>query len=183
MTKLCPGCGQATRNGNKWCSHVCHVTYLHQPEQVAARFFAKVEKSEIGCWTWKGARSSVSRYGTFNYQGGNINAHRAAYIITYGPIPADRDVLHTCHNGHLACVTPHHLYLGTDAENSRDRVLVGRGFKFTAEQILEIRRKAAAGVNDHELAAEYNTVPRYIWGIRTRRNWKHLPQETTDVPA
>jgi len=105
------------------------AAWFQTPEATAASFWAKVRKGK-GCWTWKGARSSVTRYGMFSYNGHNIHAHRAAWLIVNGPIESSRIfVLHRCFNGHQGCVRPSHLYLGGYKENGADMVASGRSTK------------------------------------------------------
>lgn len=158
-----------------------HIRYRHT-EDISLRFWAKVKKAEgDACWIWQGARS-VSRYGTFSWYGTNINAHRAAWLITNGPIEGTMggrniDVLHTCGNGHLGCVRPSHLYLGTDLENSRDRINDGRHpSKLTVEQVREIKlalKNPYDGINN-DLAAKYNIGAGAISQIRTGKQWKRV---------
>lgn len=52
-------------------------------------------------------------------------AHRISYIIAYDSIPQDMLVCHSCDNP--LCVRPTHLFLGTNADNVRDKELKGRG--------------------------------------------------------
>jgi hypothetical protein len=51
-------------------------------------------------------------------------AHRVAWEIYCGEIPNNLHVLHTCDNP--LCVKPDHLWLGTQADNMRDKALKGR---------------------------------------------------------
>lgn len=51
-------------------------------------------------------------------------SHRLAYEAWVGPIPDGMHVLHRCDNP--PCINPAHLFLGTDAENVRDRDGKGR---------------------------------------------------------
>lgn len=93
------------------------------------RFFAKVEVSSDGCWLWKAAKTPKG-YGVF----GSKRAHRVAYQMFVGAIPAGATLDHLCHTNsdcaggdtclHRACVNPEHLEPVTVAEN----VLRGRSF-------------------------------------------------------
>ena len=54
------------------------------------------------------------------------SAHRVAWEITYGEIPAGLFVCHRCDNS--PCCEPTHLFLGTAADNAADRRRKG-GYK------------------------------------------------------
>jgi len=57
-------------------------------------------------------------------EGKQTNAHRAAWINAFGPLPSDVLVLHTCDN--KVCVNLDHLFLGSHADNMRDKAEKGR---------------------------------------------------------
>jgi hypothetical protein len=95
-------------------------------------------------------------------------------------VPDGLWVLHTCDNP--SCCRLDHLYLGSNAENVRDRVERIRGrsdvgerganAKLTNRQAEEIRQRYAAGdITQAELGAEYGvrgSVVSAIWTGRTR---------------
>ena len=74
------------------------------------------------------------------------------------------------------------LRWGSHAENMRDRALHGtdnRGershyARLTNSQILEIRRRRAAGESGSDLAREFGVKPACICDIHKRRTWKHI---------
>ena len=86
-------------------------------ETAEARFLAKAEVAPNGCWLWT-ATLINSGYGRFWFNGKTELAHRVAYELFVGEIPAGLTIDHTCHtrecNGgviceHRRCVNPDHL--------------------------------------------------------------------------
>jgi DNA-binding CsgD family transcriptional regulator len=88
----------------------------------AAAFWAGVDRrGDDECWPWLKAIRKKDGYGHSRWG----RAHRVAYALEHGAAPADLLVLHRCDN--RVCCNPAHLWLGTQAENMRDRDSKGRG--------------------------------------------------------
>lgn len=85
---------------------------------VADRFWAKVSRSDAGCWVWTAAKNSAG-YGVFSIGGRLYLAHRVAYELAVGPIPEGLVIDHVRKRGCTStlCVNPAHLEAVTDAEN------------------------------------------------------------------
>ena len=87
------------------------------------RFWSKVDQSEEGCWLWQGTMFSQG-YGCFKIDGKLHKAHRVAYTLVMGVIPAGLLVCHHCDV--RACVRPDHMFLGTTKDNVHDAKKKGR---------------------------------------------------------
>lgn len=91
------------------------------------RILKYVRKDESGCWLWTGyvrpSRYPGNRYGmvTIRFPGKTTvrNAHRAMWAALHGWPERSQVVCHTCDVA--LCVNPEHIYLGTMADNMRDR--------------------------------------------------------------
>lgn len=86
-----------------------------------ARFEDLVIRGKEGeCWRWDG-HIADSGHGRFSWHDGDhrmcTGAHRAAWMLYKGEIPAGQFVLHKCDNA--SCVNPAHLMLGDNNENMR----------------------------------------------------------------
>jgi hypothetical protein len=95
----------------------------------AERFWAKVDRSggPTACWPFT-AYINPKGYGRFAHGKATL-AHRVAYLLLVGPIPAGLDLDHTCHNPdactpgpscpHRRCCNPAHLSPTTNRANVR----------------------------------------------------------------
>lgn len=133
-----------------------------------------------GCWLC--ISSHEDRYGRIKLGYVEYAAHRLSYECFIGPIPAELFVCHRCDV--KACCNPAHLFLGTPADNTADMVAKGRGSRrqgvlnpsahLTAEDAINIRRRALAGERPSLLAREFGVTPSTIGDIRHRRSWAHV---------
>lgn len=97
--------------------------------------------------------------------------HRIMCELVNGPAPIDKpQAAHSCGNGHLACINPHHLDWKNNSENQLDRTAHGRvkpSWKkmFTPEKINELKRLRAT-MTQWQLADHFNcslgTVQYYL---------------------
>lgn len=95
------------------------------PAEQARKFKANTKLGPKGCWLWLGSRRRGKfKYGTLRVGSKPIDAHRRAWQLFRGEIPASLCVLHKCDNP--PCVNPRHLFLGTHLDNARDRQAKGR---------------------------------------------------------
>jgi hypothetical protein len=152
-------------------------------------FWSKVNRSggAHACWPYMGKRCTKG-YGQWSLErkrgAKRTGAHRMAYALTYGEIPAGLQVLHRCDNP--PCCNPAHLFIGTHADNMADKARKGRcaaaskgnlidSTKLTSEQVLAIRAKHASGQGScATIAREYGVSKATIGQIISRATWKHV---------
>jgi len=134
-------------------------------------FEAKIIKTP-NCWKWNGAVALYGR-GLFAWRGKTYQAHREAWRMYRGEIPADVCVLHHCDNP--LCVNPGHLFLGTQADNLADMKAKGRdnrtGRKWTPSTIKEKIIEEMQGATNREIgkiASKYNLTVKSVLRIAGR---------------
>lgn len=150
------GCGVSDIRKERWAEY-------REPA-----FWARVDMGDkASCWNWTGlahkSPKNPTPYGVLGWRGKVSRAHRVAYELVNGEIPAKAMVLHECDN--TLCCNPDHLYLGDHHQNMRDVVERKRNkghpgaqngrAKLTQEQADAIRvRYAAGGISQQAIADE-----------------------------
>lgn len=67
-----------------------------------------------GCWVWTGAKRKG--YGRWHVRHRSVGAHRLAYMLIVGAIPAGMQIDHLCRNP--ACVNPTHMEVVDNRTNT-----------------------------------------------------------------
>lgn len=136
-----------------------------------------VVAAENGCILWQSPRNKGG-YGLVTFEKKQMFAHRLAWQRAYGPIP---EGLHVCHHCDTpACVNPNHLFIGSDADNQRDKTLKGRqpkgathyATKLTDAQLIAIRNDLRP---QHQIAAEYGITQGHVSDIKNRKKRGSIP--------
>jgi len=153
-------------------------------KQTAKSFWDKVAivDDEDSCWPWLGY-CHPKGYGRFSWHGKMELSHRRAWVLEHGPISDDIKVLHSCDN--RPCCRPKHLFLGTDKDNSDDKLAKGRGVWLSGEQVglsklteiavIEIRQSE---LSNRKLGPIYKVSHRTISLIRSGKTWKHIKDDS-----
>lgn len=94
-----------------------------RPETDWPQIMARRVRMVGECLEWKSG--AKKRYGSLRVMGRRVYAHRWAWELANGPIPEGMVVCHHCDNP--PCVNLAHLFIGTVADNIRDRDAKGRG--------------------------------------------------------
>jgi hypothetical protein len=147
------------------------------------------------CWTWVAGKNGRG-YGIFGI-GKTTLAHRIMWRVTYGGIGAGICVCHSCDNP--ACVNPDHLWLGTNLDNTVDKVSKGRakapsgrrhythrkphlirrgtqrrGAKLDDDKVRRIRGMMGPDENPRAAAELFGVSTTLIRHVFQRRIWTHV---------
>jgi hypothetical protein len=156
---------------------------------------ARTKVDVAGCWLWTRGTDKEG-YGSARVNYEMIRAHRAAWIIFRGPIPAGLLVCHRCDVPR--CCNPEHLFLGTTKDNLNDARIKGRKpwgvvvserarargerngkAKLSVEKILLIR---ASQMSSKKLAPNIQISASVIRKVRQRKLWAHV-KDANALPA
>lgn len=146
------------------------------------RFWSKVDmRGPDECWEWKAGvnRTGYGRFKVASYI--TVTASRMALIGTKMEEPHGMLVLHHCDNP--PCCNPNHLYFGTDADNSNDKISRGRArtadqsgtnngaAKINEDQLAVIVARLQEGWNNKQIAADLPVTHSMVSLIRLGKFW------------
>ena len=157
---------------------------IHRGTSLLERIWMKTQISEEGCWEWQGYKDKDG-YGILTYNKKPVKLHRVIYELVNEDL-GGLHALHTCDNP--SCLRPSHIFAGTNADNTADKIEKGRAryahgeesgnHYLTIEQVLAIRR-------DYEnsdkkkgvikaIAEKHNIRPHLAGRIIRRERWSWL---------
>lgn len=148
------------------------------------KFLNKIDISSPNkCWEYPEILDD--HYGTATLNGQTIPAHRfSAYFFLNFDLNSEFFICHKCDN--KRCVNPHHLFVGTCADNMQDLVNKDkqrRGTqintnRLTEKQVNEIKKLYTTGKYSWKnLGILFNVSKPTIGAILKKRNWKWLEKE------
>jgi len=141
---------------------------------------AAAASSDSQCILWPGSLNALG-YGTLQMDSETWLAHRAAYYVRYGEVPAL--LRHTCDTPN--CINPTHLIAGSSQDNMDDMVQRGRqckgdarATKLTSKDVAYIRAHHTLGTNRWQtgnttaLAERFNVCREFILDIARGSKWR-----------
>ena len=148
------------------------------------RFWSKIKKTDE-CWLWSTPTMDGGGYGMFfvgpsrRKPRWSLKAHRLSWTLANGQIPDGLHVLHHCDV--RACCNPAHLFLGTNADNVKDKINKGRMIvgskvphaKLAEEDIPNIQKLHSGGMLMKNIATVYGVDPSIISRLINGFSWRH----------
>ena len=110
---------------------------------IIERLFSKTKLNGT-CIEWVRFKDAQG-YGRFAVNKESKRANRVVYELCKGTIGKDLHVCHSCDNP--SCINPNHLWLGTNADNMRDKIAKG----------LSGKQRFCVKGHDKKLTGEYST--------------------------
>lgn len=111
--------GLCTTHWNEWRRQATEGDLARRRFQTLEEALeGRAEATEDGCLVWTSNVGGREPYGVITFAGKRVYAHRAAYEIANGPISADVEIDHICHN--TLCVNPEHLRIATHKQNAEN---------------------------------------------------------------
>lgn len=127
-----------------------------------------IPEPNTGCYLWTMGLTVRGGYGQLNNFGKVQKAHRLAWTLAHGAIENGMHVCHRCDTP--ACCNPDHLFLGTNAENTADKLRKGRqprgethqSARLSDAEVSEIRRLAPSGLTHKAIGALFGVSREHV---------------------
>lgn len=184
-----PGCDRRT-HGSLCRRHRIHMERTGTVAAIrkAAPYKASAEERfewsvsrRPGCWGWRGPVNS-NGYPVLSANGRRRLASHVSLHLSGSPVPDGAIVCHRCDNPE--CVNPEHLFIGTRADNNKDRAQKGRSALgeragravLTDDRVRWIRRQGV-GMSARAMARILGVKHTTVSFVLSGRSWHHVPNE------
>lgn len=163
---------------------ITEIKMGRRPVPLVDRFWANTSRRDSNeCWEWRGGKlpAGYGRICIGGDKGKTLLAHRVSWEIHHGPIENGLHVLHRCDNP--ACVNPHHLFLGSNADNMADKAAKNRNNSpsgpsngaavLSRSDVDAIRKQYASGrQSQKQISVEYGVSQTLVSAIIRRKVWQ-----------
>lgn len=174
------------KSGMRYCSRACSRKLIAlRRTPLSERFWSKVNKNgprhprlKSKCWVWTGHTHPKGHGMLSDWPRKPLYAHRVSWQLRHGEVRNAKHVLHKCDVAR--CVNPRHLYLGTNLDNIRDRVLHGRNLagekhpfaKMSSQTVRKMRSlRATSRMSYRAIADKFGVSVGAAYSAVTRRTW------------
>ena len=197
--RCCAWCGKPLGydQHKRHCSRSCgnsDVVRNRYPEGRSPTFFDRFwkyvdKRGPNECWPWR-PTELTGKYGQLAAGRGlpPARAHVVAWEIANGPVPKGLHVCHSC--DYPPCCNPAHLWIGTNKDNTDDKVKKERASrtrllgtrhpraKLTEELVLAIRTRLLSWDGSRRDSAaiikEFGINKHILAGMRGNKSWPHV---------
>lgn len=144
--------------------------------EIIARFWSLVQPDpQSDCLLFIGP--TQRGYGIFSVGKDRIRAHRLAWLLAHGSIPAGAVICHACDNP--PCVNVAHLRADSQAGNIRESVRKARKNswghqKLAADDVRAIRHLIESGARHKDIGLAFGIARNTVSQIGRRKCWAHL---------
>jgi len=190
ITLTCENCGNSFEviqsaikwHNPRWCSRKCFDEGRLTPLKIRFQRYVG-PTTESGCVLWIGGYDTGG-YGTINSgppENKPLSAPRLVLEWAGYVIPDGQGALHRCDNP--PCIFLGHLFIGTMADNMRDKQEKGRTphgenhcrAVLTEAMVLDAKQRYDRGDGTYkDLAPDYGVSPITLGDAIAGRTWKHL---------
>ena len=154
--------------------------------ETRSHFWSRVDQTAGAdkCWPWQRS-CRKSGHGLIRWHGRTTTAHRVAFELSKGAIPAGLIIRHACDNP--VCCNPQHLLSGTQKDNTRDSMERGRyvapptfvgeahpGSRLTDKIVRTIRKRRRNGEKLTAIARDYGVDRSAIYQVMCGKTWRHV---------
>ena len=149
------------------------------------KFLKRIIIDGNGCWLYQGAiKKNGLGYGWVTFNGKQMGAHRASWIVKNGYIEKDLCVCHKCDVP--SCINPDHLFIGTQSENMKDAYRKKRkkpinqggetnpASKLNLDQVKQIRKLLNEKIKQKIIAKKFNISQVTVSNIKTNYRWQNF---------